>query len=66
MEITHTETETRNVEVIDDILCNQCGKSCQAEHPGYEGLLEVTVSGGSFEFTEGFLVPSDTEKSQVP
>lgn len=38
-------------EVVEDILCNKCGRSCKngyypEENPNYDGLIEVTVMGG--------------------
>ena len=42
-----THTETKHVVVLDDILCNQCGKSCKDKDGwNYVGLIEAEVSGG--------------------
>jgi hypothetical protein len=40
-------TETREVEVIEDIFCNKCGISCKSEWGNsFYGLIEVVVTGG--------------------
>lgn len=47
MKKTHIETKSLTQEVIDDILCNQCGESCQDESGmNFEGLIETNVCGG--------------------
>ena len=47
MKVSHTEPRTDDHEVIDDILCNQCGESCQdSADMNYEGLIETVVQGG--------------------
>ena len=45
MKVSHKEPKTTEVEVIDDILCNQCGESCK-QTLNFEGLLEAHVQGG--------------------
>jgi hypothetical protein len=39
---------TKEVTVIDDILCNKCGNSCRGVDPSFdwEGLIEVGIIGG--------------------
>lgn len=32
-------------EVVDDIICNKCGKSCKGGY-NFEGLLEIKIMGG--------------------
>lgn len=32
-------------DVIEDIICNKCGKSCR-NHLNFEGLIEAVCSGG--------------------
>ena len=49
MKITRIITETKEVEVIDDILCNKCGESCRTDDFDFgnmEGLVEVAITGG--------------------
>jgi len=47
MKVSHKEPQTIDVEVIDDILCNQCGGSCHdRQGMNYEGLIEARVQGG--------------------
>lgn len=46
MKVSHTEIQPTAVEVTDDILCNKCGNSCVAAHPGWAGLLEAKVDCG--------------------
>jgi hypothetical protein len=49
-----TSTRTREVQVVEDYVCNKCGASCRVdgevgaipEHRAYEGLIEASVSGG--------------------
>jgi hypothetical protein len=44
---THKQTKTEEIDVVDDIVCNRCGKSCKDKcDMNFEGLLEVTVQGG--------------------
>lgn len=42
----------KQIEVIDDILCNKCGKSCKEDCGEdvieYCGLIETTIEGGYF------------------
>ena len=42
----------KEIEIIVDVICNKCGKSCKEAEPvdmvDYCGLIEVTVSGGYF------------------
>lgn len=46
MKLLHKEEIKTEQIVIDDIICNKCGCSCSAPHPGYEGLLEYSIEGG--------------------
>jgi hypothetical protein len=46
MKKTHKESKIEEVEVIDDIFCNYCGKSCKNEYGQYEGLIEHHICGG--------------------
>ena len=52
MKLSHRESKTQEVEVIDDIVCNQCGGSLKevesAGLPHCEGLVEVEVEGGYY------------------
>jgi hypothetical protein len=44
------EQETQNIEVIKDILCNKCGKSCK-KHEGFEesfSFADLNVHWGYF------------------
>jgi hypothetical protein len=51
-----TETQTREVAVVTDYVCNKCGASCRVdgdadekpEWRAYEGLIEAQVSGGYY------------------
>jgi len=37
----------KEVEVVDDIICNNCGKSLSGPEPGdFYGLVETMVRGG--------------------
>ena len=38
--------EVQSVEVVSDIICNNCGVSCKTKSKNYEGLIEVSVVGG--------------------
>lgn len=50
MKITRTVERVVEVEEIDDILCNKCGRSCQKGDPDFGkspyGLIEGCVEGG--------------------
>ena len=47
MRISHEERRVEHVEVVDDIICNQCGRSCVERYTGnVYGLNEVKVEGG--------------------
>jgi len=47
MKTSHWEEKTAKVEVIDDIICNQCGCTLKNPHsPNFEGLVETVVEGG--------------------
>lgn len=49
MRISHQEFQSVEVEVADDVLCNNCGKSCCKGSEGHKrphGLNEARVSGG--------------------
>jgi hypothetical protein len=54
MIITKKIEETKIVDVVDDIICNKCGESCNLveKEPDfgkeYYGLIEQVVSGGWF------------------
>lgn len=54
MRKTKMVTETKEVEVIEDIICNKCGGTCfnvvDATDRQYsaEGLLECEITGGFF------------------
>ncbi len=39
------------VDVLEDVFCNKCGKSCKSPMGEMYGLIEATVSGG-FESTD--------------
>ncbi len=44
---THKEKKEVVEEVVDDVICNKCGKSLIDEgNMNYEGLIEASVSGG--------------------
>lgn len=44
-----TKIITKEIEVIDDVLCNKCGKSCRSNDSGdFYGLIEVSFSTGYF------------------
>ena len=44
---SHEERHTTTRVVVDDVVCNRCGKSCKdSMDMNYEGLLEATVRGG--------------------
>jgi len=49
MRITKKVKREIEEEIVDDILCNKCGKTCSTS-PGcpwsYDGLLEAHISGG--------------------
>lgn len=60
MQVIKKETVTEEREVVADILCNRCGKSCcppsLAENdlrPEYYGLIEAQITGGYFSPTLG-------------
>lgn len=38
----------REVEIVDDVICNKCGKSCRPsdEVPDFYGLIEASFSTG--------------------
>lgn len=40
-----TKTVQKEVEVIEDIICNKCGNSCYSGF-SYEGLIEANIIGG--------------------
>lgn len=40
----HTEVKEVEEVVVDDIICNKCGKSCR-ENSNYQGLIEKTITG---------------------
>lgn len=43
----HLEKIEVDKEVLDDIICNKCGRSCKdSSEMNYEGLLEISVEGG--------------------
>lgn len=47
MKITSKRTVTKEEIVVEDVLCNKCGKSCREEDCGnLEGLVEARVTGG--------------------
>lgn len=47
MKISHKEKIEKEIEKIDDIICNKCGKSCRAypESSMFSGLLEYRFNG---------------------
>ena len=54
----HTEKKEIEQNVIDDIVCNQCGISLEDEDTGdMNGLVEAEVIGGEFssDFADGEL-----------
>lgn len=57
---------TKNEKVIKDIICNNCGKSCQDKpHSSikeYNGLIEVEVSGG---YTSSFIEDGTTWRFSI-
>lgn len=47
MKVIKTITETREVDIIEDVLCNKCGETCKTKAcDNLEGLIEVVVCGG--------------------
>jgi len=40
-----TKTETKEVEVLVDAICNKCGESCKGSIGNLNGLIEAQVSG---------------------
>lgn len=36
---------TKEVEIVDDVICNKCGKSCKGEMGNFNGLIETKVIG---------------------
>jgi len=48
MKRSHKEIETREVEVVDDVICNKCGCSCKAKPPKTwdDCWLEIKASWG--------------------
>ena len=45
----HTRTETREVEVVEDVTCDRCGKSMRSEIGNING---ITLSGcGAYDST---------------
>lgn len=52
MKIIKKELITEEKDIIEDIICNKCGKTCNKNfedsklNPDPYGLIEVTVSGG--------------------
>lgn len=40
-----TKREFKEVEIIADIICNKCGKSCRGPIGNFNGLIEVQVDG---------------------
>lgn len=52
MKISHTENQETEIEVLDDVLCNQCGNSCKvnistiSELFNFEGIIELCTRGG--------------------
>lgn len=36
------------VEYVEDIICNRCGKSCKNEVGDFDGLIEAEVIGGFY------------------
>lgn len=47
MRKTRLELQTIEAEVVEDVLCNKCGKSCMClAGMNYEGLIEVTSHFG--------------------
>jgi hypothetical protein len=45
MIISHVQTKQIVEIVVDDIICNKCGNSCQT-CSGAEGLIEAHICGG--------------------
>lgn len=52
-------TETREVEVLEDVICNKCGNSCRPGKsvPDYYGLVEACFTTGyeSTHFDDGLV-----------
>ena len=49
MRKTHIQKRYVEEEIVDDILCNNCGGSCRDNcemNENFEGLIEVKVCGG--------------------
>lgn len=50
MKISHQKEIVKIEEILDDIICNKCGESCNIstnkEKPEYYGLCEISYSGG--------------------
>ena len=47
MKKTHEVIEQTKYEVIDDIICNKCARSCRGICPGgFDGLIERHISCG--------------------
>jgi hypothetical protein len=40
------EKRTKEVEVVTDVFCNKCGKSCKKRPGGFYGLIDAVVTGG--------------------
>lgn len=44
---TVKETVTREVEYVEDVICNRCGNTCKPpDASDFYGLIEARVSGG--------------------
>lgn len=48
MKKTHKEIESREIEVVDDVVCNKCGCSCSARPPKTwdDCWIEIKASWG--------------------
>jgi hypothetical protein len=61
MKKSHLENQLTETEVIDDILCNMCGKSCSLctsdpqRMDNFGGIVEETIYGGYFSLGEGLI-----------
>lgn len=50
--------QTIENEVVEDILCNRCGKSCKNQAGDFDGLIEAEVCGGYYseKFEDGLRI----------
>lgn len=52
--ITHKEVvEERRIEVVDDVICNKCGKSCLVGDPADFATFEYATLGEHWGFLGG-------------